>query len=149
MASDSVRGSSPTSTSLCSVADGWAAAAVASLRGEDGGAVRDLGCGGDLAVGEAEARGAVDGLVAVDIGFALAVGGALDAAEDVGAQLVAGAVLPHPLGGGDRAERRWRVTRLAASMGCMDRARDRRWLRSKRRTACRWTASSVLGHGQR
>ena len=59
--------------------------------GEDGahGAVRDFGCGGDLAVGEAEARGAVDGLVVVDVGFALALGGALDAAEDVGAQLIA------------------------------------------------------------
>jgi len=33
-----------------------------------------------------------------------ALGGALDTTEDVGAQLVAGAVLPHPLGGGDRAE---------------------------------------------
>ncbi len=64
----------------------------------------DVGGGGDVAVGESESRGAFDGLVVVDVGFAFAFGGALDFAEDVGAQLGAGAVFADAFGFGDGAE---------------------------------------------
>ena len=74
--------------------------------GEDGadGAVGDVGGGGDVAVGESESRGAFDGLVVVGVGFAFAFGGALDFAEDVGAQLAPGAVFADAFGFGDGAE---------------------------------------------
>jgi hypothetical protein len=68
-----------------------------------------------FAVREPESRGALDGVVVVGVGvgFALALGGALDLAQDVGAQLVAGVLL----GVGDRAEGGAGADRGAGGLG--------------------------------
>jgi hypothetical protein len=74
---------------------------------EDGsqGAVRDLGCVGDLAVGQSDPRGAEDLLLVLCVGFAPAPGGARDPFERIRAKLAASARLAGAFGVGDRAER--------------------------------------------
>ena len=66
--------------------------------------MRDVGGGGDLAVGESEPAGAADGVLIFAVGFALAAWRARYLPEHVCAELLSGALLAVAFGVGDRAE---------------------------------------------
>ena len=97
----------------------WPLSVAVVAAGEDraDGAVRDLGGGGDLAVGESEPAGAADGLLVLGVGVALALGGARYLPQHVCAELLAGALLAFAFGVGDRAEARAGGDRGAGGLG--------------------------------
>ena len=96
----------------------------------------DLGGVGDVAVGEPESRGALDRLVVVSVGLALAFGGALDAAKGVCAQVGAGAFFADALG-------RRRIALRAAP------ARIAALAASATRSACSATVAELSPHWAR